>query len=418
MSSAILSVLEYMEKEKGISRQDMIETISLAIKNAAQKGDYANQELKIDVNPRSGALKAWVLYRVVDSVSDAQQEIHIEKAKQIDPEIQLGALLEKPLDPSYLGRIAAQTARQAIMQKIRSFEKERIYEDFKGSVGDIVSGVVRRRERSDWVVDLGKAEALLPLQETIFGEVYNPGDRIRCLLLCIESTVRGPEIILSRSSPDFVRRLLEIEVNEIGNKIVNIEHIVREAGYRTKIAVSSKDQKIDPVGACVGPKGVRIKSLVRELNGEKIDVLRYYEDPVKMLEEAFKPVVLKYVKKDDRDKRILIEVQDEDVSSIIGKKGLNIKLSSQLIKWKIDINKSVKSKTGVLEERIQKAIEGVNKIPGLESGIAERLVTMGITSIEAFEGVTLSDLEDAGFTSSEAENTLQLVQDFKKSKAI
>lgn len=407
MSSEILSVLEYMEKEKGIPRQEMIDVIIEAIKGAAQKGMYANQDLKVQISPRTGALKAWLCYKVVDSVSDFQQEIHIENARKIDPNIALGSVLEKELDPTYLGRIAAQTARQTIMQKVRSFEKERIYEEFKDQVGDIVSGTVRRREGPNWVIDLGKADAMLPFKECIPNENYAAGDRIRCLLLSIENTMRGPEIVLSRSHSKFVRRLLELEVTEIGDNTISINMMVREPGYRTKIAVSTKDPKVDPVGACVGARGARVKVLVRELNGEKIDVLRYEPDILNMLKEAFRPVVLKNIEKDDVYKRIAFEVSEEDISSVIGRGGLNAKLTSRLLGWKLDINKSGKGKNMGFADRVQKAVEGVHKVPGLEQTLAKRLVAMGITSPEAFEGVTATDLMDEGFTEEEAKDTFE-----------
>jgi N utilization substance protein A len=249
MSSEILSVLEYMEKEKGIPRADMISTITNALKTAAQKGVSSGQELKIDINPKNGQLKAWAVMKVVDSVSNPRTEIHVEKAQAVKPGSVLGDMIEREIDPSTLGRIAAQTARQAVMQRLRQFEKDRIYDDFKDQIGNIVTGTVRRRERNDIFVDLGKAEAVMPVKEQVPGEEYQPGDRIRCILLEIESTPRGPEIILSRASQKFVRRLFELEVTEIADGTVKIEAFAREPGYRTKIAVTSKDQTVDPVGA-------------------------------------------------------------------------------------------------------------------------------------------------------------------------
>ena len=233
MSQEILSVLEYMEKEKGIPREDMISAISNAIRSAAAKGLNAGQELRIEINPKNGQLKAWSILEVVDSVSDPNTQIHLEKARQLNPEAEIGLYIEKEVDPERLGRIAAQTARQTIMQRLRQFEKERIYDDYKDNVGDIVTGIVRRRERGDLVVDLGKAEAILPPRERVPGEDYSPGERMRCLLLNIEPTNRGPELILSRASVKFVRRLFELEVAEIQDGTVVIEAIAREPGYRT-----------------------------------------------------------------------------------------------------------------------------------------------------------------------------------------
>lgn len=413
MSNEILSVLQYMEKEKGIPRKDMISAISAAIVAAAQKSFDAHHNLKVDIDPKTGSLKAWNILAVVDSVSDPTQEIHIEKAREINPNIQIGSFIEKEIDPSHLGRIAAQAAKQAITQRIRQFEKDRLYDDFKASIGDIVSGIVRRRDRNDLFIDLGKTEAILPAKERIPGEEYAPGDRIRCLLLAIESTPRGPELILSRSHPNFVKRLFELEVSEIADGTVTIETIAREAGYRTKIAVQTHDNKVDPVGACVGSRGARVKLIVRELGGEKVDIIRYFSDPQKMLEEAMRPAIPKNVKVDTLNRRIYFEVAENDLSIAIGRKGQNAKLTSKLLGWRLDIGKESSGEIQ-FEERLQRAVEGINQIPGITDEQAQILVNNGITSIEAFEGVTASDLIDLGFSESESQNIITKVKAFHK----
>lgn len=409
MSHEILSVLEYMEKEKGISRSDMIETISAAIAGAAQRGVGAGQDLRIEINPRTGALKGWSILRVVDSVADDGLEIHVEKARQLRPGVQIGETIEKEIDPASLGRIAAQTARQAIMQRIRQFEKDRIYDDYKDLVGDIVTGTVRRRDRGNLVVDLGKAEAILPPRERVPGEDYAPGESIRCLLLKIEQTNRGPEIILSRSNINFVRRLFELEVTEIADGTVTIEAMSREAGYRTKVAVNSSDSKVDPVGACVGARGARVKTIVRELGGEKIDIIRYFADPIQMLEEALKPAVPRNIRINEMERRIHFEVVEDDLSIAIGRKGFNAKLTSRLLGWKLDIGKEEKAPIG-FSQKVAKAAEGLTAIAGLDPVLAERLVSVGFASPEVFEGVDAEDLVDAGFSEDEAANILSKVQ--------
>lgn len=411
MSHEILSVLEYMEKEKGISRPDMIEAISSAIASAAQRGVEAGQDMRVVINPKTGALKAWSRLKVVDSVSDSSLEIHLENARKIDSEAQVGSILEKEVDPAYLGRIAAQTARQAIMQRIRQFEKDRIYDDYKDAIGTIVSGIVRRRERGNLIVDLGKAEAILPPRERVAGEDYAPGESIRCLLLKIEQANRGPEIILSRSNLNFVRRLFELEVTEIADGTVSIEAMSREAGYRTKIAVSSTEAKVDPVGACVGGRGARVKTIVRELGGEKIDIIRYFSDPLELLEEALKPAVPKNIKVNEADRRIHFEVSEDDLSVAIGRRGFNAKLTSRLLGWKLDIGKIEQAKSG-FDEKVAKAIAGLMVIPGIDPSIAQRLVAIGFVSPEAFEGVGASDLVDAGFQPSEADSILKQVDTY------
>lgn len=398
MSSEILSVLEYMEKEKGIPRADMIATIANALKTAAQKGVNSGQELKIEINPKNGQLHAWSLLKVVDSVSNPKTEIHVERAQAMKPGAVIGEILEKELDPSTLGRIAAQTARQAVMQRLRQFEKDRIFDDFKDQVGNIVTGTVRRRERNDLYIDLGKAEAVMPGKEQVPGEEYQPGERIRCLLLNIESTPRGPEIILSRGSPRFVRRLFELEVTEIADGTVKIEAFAREPGYRTKIAVTSADPKVDPVGACVGARGARVKTIVRELNGEKIDIIRYFSDPREMVIEAMKPAVPREIVIDEKSHRILLKVATDDLAIAIGRKGQNARLTSRLIGWRLDIEEF----RAVGDDPRGNAIASLVKAFSLDEAIAGRLVDMGINSPAAFEGVEASDLVDAGFTEDEA----------------
>ena len=405
MSSEILSVLEYMEKEKGIPRSDMIATITTALKSAAQKGINSGQELRIEINSKSAQLQAWVLLKVVDSISNPRTEIHVEKAQAIKPGAVLGETIERPIDPASLGRIAAQTARQAVMQRIRQFEKERIYDDFKDQVGNIVTGTVRRKERGDIYIDLGKAEALLRHKEQVPGEDYQPGDRIRCLLLEIESTPRGPEIILTRGSPKFVRRLFEVEVAEIADGTVRIEAFAREPGYRTKIAVVTTDPKVDPVGACVGARGARVKTIVRELNGEKIDIINYFADPREMVVEAFKPAVPRDIQIDEKNHRILLKVVEEDLALAIGKKGQNARLTSRLLGWRLDIEEFKVVNADPEGDARRKLVATL----GLADDLALRLVKAGFVSIELFDGVEAADLVGAGFAPEEAADVIARV---------
>jgi N utilization substance protein A len=405
MSSEILTVLEYMEKEKGIERADMISAIVNAIKTAAQKGVNSGQELKIEIDPKNGRLHAWSLLKVVDSVSDPKTEIHLEKANILQPGVGLGDFIEKEIDPAYLGRIAAQTARQAIMQKLRQFEKDRIYDDFKDMVGNIVTGTVRRRERNDIYVDIGKAEALLMGREQVPGEEYQPGDRIRCLLAEIASTPRGPELILTRSSPRFVRRLFELEVTEIADGTVGIEAFAREPGYRTKMAVISNDPKVDPVGACVGARGARVKSIVRELNGEKIDIINFFEDPEEMIYEALKPAVPREINIDERNRRIQLKVAEDDLAIAIGRKGQNARLTSRLIGWRIDIEEWKEETVDAQDE----ATKRLSEVLQVDAAMAGRLITAGFVSLEIFEGVENDDLVESGFTPEESADILAKV---------
>ena len=329
----------------------------------------------------------------------------MEKAQLVKPGVLIGEFIEKEIDPSTLGRIAAQTARQAVMQRLRQFEKDRIYDDFKDQVGNIVTGTVRRRERNDLYVDLGKAEAIMPGKEQVPGEEYQPGERIRCLLLSIDSTPRGPEIILTRASPKFVRRLFELEVTEIADGTVKIEAFAREPGYRTKIAVTSTDPKVDPVGACVGARGARVKTIVRELGGEKIDIIRYFADPKEMIIEAFKPATPREIIIDDKNHRIVLKVATDDLAIAIGRKGQNARLTSRLIGWRLDIEEF----QAAGDDPRGNAIALLFKTYAFDAAIAGRLVDMGINSPAAFEGVEADDLVSAGFTAEEAQTIIARV---------
>ena len=401
-SSEILAILEYMEKEKQISRADMIESIASAIRNAAAKGAQSGYNLKIDINPKTGALKSWALLTVTDSVADPATEIHLDKAKLYLDNPQIGDVVEREIDLSNLGRIAAKNVYQSIIQKVRQFEKDRIFDEYKDDVGNIVTGIVRRREKGTTIVDLGKAEAILPRRESVPGEDYAQGERIRCLLLEIETTPRGPEIILRRASYKFVKKLFELEVSEIADGSVRIEAMAREPGYRTKIAVACDDPRIDPVGACVGVGGSRVKSIVRELGGEKIDVIKFSPNPQVLLEECIKPAVAKNVKIDARERKITFEVSEGDLSVVIGKRGSNAKLTSRLLGWKLEIAKEESGEVGLHEKFAQAAAGLRQSFPNLSDDEAVKLVGIGINSAEVLEGVEASDLEEKGFPPDEA----------------
>jgi N utilization substance protein A len=407
MSSEILAVLEYMEKEKGISREDMIATIEGAVKAAAERAINSSGDVRVEINPKTGAMEAWTLLEVVESVADTSREIHLDKARLYAESPQVGDVVERPMDPSYLGRIAAKTAEQAIKQRLRQFEKEHIYDEFRDQVGNLVTGIVRRKERGDLIVEVGKAEAMLPWRERVPGEDWVPGERIRCLLNKLEQHGRGPELILSRSSLNFVRKLFEMEVAEIADGTVSLAAMAREPGYRTKVCVKSSDPKVDPVGACVGARGARVKSIVREMNGEKVDIVRWFEDPVEQLSEALKPAVPQNISLDRDKRRMYFEVVEDDLSVAIGRKGINARLTSRLLGWKLDIGKVVVKEVG-FDERKAKAAEALTDV-GIEFEVADRLVAFGLVSPEAFEGVTAEDLVGLGFDEPVAQDVLSKV---------
>lgn len=402
MNNEIISVFEYLEKEKGVSRERLIPVISEAIKNASEKGVNAGQQLKIDIDPRTGDIRACVLLTVVDSVADPKTEIHVKQAALYADDPQLGDVIEKEIRLANLGRIVAQTVQQTIMQWIRQDEKDRLYSTYKDQVGMLVAGTVRRRERGDLIVELGKAEATLPRRETCYNEDFQPGDHITCLLKAIETTPRGPEIILSRADPLLVRRMLEREVTEISDGSVVITGIARDPGNRTKIAVDAADPKVDPVGACVGARGSRVRNLVKELNNEKIDIIRYMDDPADMLREAIKPAVPRNVQVDEAAHRIYFEVTSDDMSVALGRHGQNAKLTSKLLGWRLDIGK-VDEAPKHIGHRIGQAVSVFANIPGIPEDVAKALVDRGFTDLQVFEDAHIADdLVDAGFAPEDA----------------
>ncbi len=410
MNNEIISVFEYLEKEKGVSRERLIPVISEAIRNASEKGMNAGQKLKIDIDPRSGDIRASVLLTVVDSVSDPKTEIHVKQAALYSRDPQLGDVVEKEITLANLGRIVAQTVQQTIIQWIRQDEKERLYSTYKDQVGTLVTGTIRRRERGDFIVELGKAEATLPRKETCYNEDFQVGDHITCLLKKLDTTPRGPEIILSRTDPLLVRRMLEREVTEISDGSVTIVGLARDAGNRTKIAVDAADPKIDPVGACVGAKGSRVRNLVKELNNEKIDIIRYMDDPEEMLREAIKPAVPRNVVVDEAAHRIYFEVTSADMSVALGRHGQNAKLTSKLLGWRLDIGK-VEEAPKHIDHRIGQAVSVFANIPGIPEDVAKALVDLGFTDLQVFDDPHItSDLVDAGFAPEDAQMIVDAVK--------
>ncbi|MCS7008595.1 MAG: transcription termination factor NusA, partial [Chthoniobacterales bacterium] len=324
MNTELLAMLDYLEREKGIQRATLIQAISSALLTASKKSfTGGTRELRIEIDPKTGRIRAIAKLIVVEQVENPHDQISLEKARLTHPNAKIGDEVEVEVTPADFGRIAAQTARQAINQRIRQIEKEMIYSEFKDRTGDIVTGTVRRFNQKDVIVDLGKFEAIMPLRERIRGEEYCVGDRIRAYVLAVENTPRGPEIILSRSHPNFVRRLFELEVSEIHDQTVEIKAVAREPGSRTKVAVYCSDQKVDPVGACVGMRGNRVKNIVRELNNEKVDIIRWSPDPAEFVREALKPCRITAIQVDEPNKTLHVTVHEEDYSQAIGKGGQN-----------------------------------------------------------------------------------------------
>jgi len=391
MNGDLLANLEYMEREKGIDKEVLLSAIESAILSASKKAISPARDVRVAIDRKSGDIKAFAKVTVVERVRAGHDEISLIKARDLKPDAQLGDTLEIEVTPKDFGRIAAQTAKQAMLQKFRQAEKDKLFDEYKDRVGDIVSGTVRRFERSDVIVDLGRAEALLPQKERVPTEEYQPGDRIRSFLLAIETTAHGPEIILSRSHPSFVKRLFELEVSEIADKTVEIKAIAREAGYRTKLAVISHDEKVDPVGACVGMRGMRVKNIVRELNGEKIDIIRWDKDMKTFVTNALSPAKLKGIQVFPTEQRVVVTVDDDQLSLAIGKKGQNVRLTNKLTGWRIDIEKSVSAEVG-MDEKIKHAVDSLIALSGLTRELADKLVHHGFTGLEAIVSAEPKDL--------------------------
>ena len=404
MTSEIQVLFEYYEKEKGIPRDTMVEALSTALLSAARKSVGPARELRVDVNPDKGDIVAVAKLIASQNVKSPYEEISIEIARKINPEAQLGDEIEVKVTPKDFGRIAAQTARQTMMQQLRIAEKAMIYDEFKDRAGDIVGGTVRRFDKSDVMVDLGKFEGTMPSRERVTTDQYSIGDRIRAYVVAVENGSRGPEIILSRSHPNFVRRLFEFEVSEIADQTVEIRGIAREPGFRTKVAVYSADPKVDPVGACVGLRGARVKNIVRELNNEKVDIIRWSEDLTEFVTDALKPAIIRSIEIDEAEKQVRVTVDEEELSKAIGRRGQNARLTSRLLGWDVQIEKD-SSKTEIFEKRvIDAANEFVSKIGEevIDTDTAIKLVKGGIVNLEFFSMVDVSDVADILEGDSEA----------------
>src|SRR6201996_925524 len=380
MNADFLAVLEYWEKEKGISRDVLTSAVQEALLSAAKKAVGPARELRVAIEPKTGDIKAFAKLIVAEKVISQHDQISQFDARRIKPDAKVGDEIEKEVTPQGFGRIAAQYAKQALMQQIRRAEKALIFTEFKDRVGDIISGTVRRFDRSDVIVDLGKYEALLPNRERVPTEEYQVGERIRCYVKAVEQGAHGPEIILSRADPRFIIKLFQVEVSEISDGTIEIKGIAREPGFRTKMAVYSRDPKVDPVGACVGLRGQRVKNIVRELNNEKVDIIRWDANIKVFLTNALAPAQLKTFEVDEAARRVKIVVSEDQLSLAIGKRGQNARLSSKLTGWQVDIEPEVVVTMG-FEEKVAQAVKTLAAIPGITPEIADVLVHAGFLSL-------------------------------------
>src|SRR5881392_3551360 len=391
MNAEFLAILEYWEREKGINKEVLVKAVEEASLSAAKKAVGPARELRCSVDPKSGDIRAFAKLIVSDKVASKHDQISVFDARRFKPEAQIGDEVEVEVTPANFGRIASQYAKQSLMQQIRRAEKQLIFTEFKDRVGDIISGSVRRFERSDVLVDLGKYEALLPNRERVPTEEYQIGERIRCYVKAVEQGPHGPEIILSRADPRFVIKLFQLEVSEINDGTIEIKGIAREPGFRTKLAAWTRDEKVDPVGACVGLRWQRVKNIVRELNNEKVDIIRWDPNVRTFITNALAPAKLKAFEINETSKRVKITVSEDQLSLAIGKRGQNARLTSKLTGWQVDVEPEVVVTKG-FEEKVAEAVESLATIPGISREQADVLVHHGLTRLEDLLQAELSDL--------------------------
>ena len=353
MSNPLQQTIEILAKEKGIEPEVVITAVEDAVLTASRKYYKSNENLRTKFNQETGQIELYAVKRIVENVAEPETEIAIEKAQELyGDEAEVDMEIEFPKPTDVLGRIAAQTAKQVIFQKVREAERENIYEEYSERVGEVATGTVKRFENGDIILEMGRIEVLLPRKEQSRAENYNPGDRIRAVIKCVTRSTKGQQIILSRTDPALLVKLFEHEVPEIYDETITIKGAVREAGDRAKIAVYSRERDVDPVGACVGMKGNRVQSIIRELRGEKIDIIEWSDDPVLFVTNAISPAKVQRVSIVDETERVMeVMVEDRQLSLAIGKKGQNVRLASKLTGWKVNI-KSEEEKRREVEAQL------------------------------------------------------------------
>ena len=356
----LILALEELEKEKGIKKEYLLEAIETALVTAYKRNFDSLENVRVEMDHQTGATHVYAIKEVMEKANDEDTEISLKEAQKINPDLKEGDTVETEIVPRDFGRIAAQTAKQVIIQKLREVEREIVYNEFNERKGEIVSGLIQKADHNIVVMDLGKLEGVMPLKEQIPTEHYKVNDKIKGYVLDVEKGAKGaPQVIVSRSHPDFVRKLLEFEIPEIYEGVIEIKSVSRDPGYRSKVAVYSPDQNIDPVGSCVGQKGVRIQNVINELNGEKIDVIEWNEDPSIYIASALLPAKILAVDIKEEEKFAQVVVPDDQLSLAIGKSGQNARLAARLTNWKIDIKSETQFREMIIksQERDKKETE-------------------------------------------------------------
>lgn len=409
MAGELKRLVEQISRDKGIDKDLLINTILDAVRSAAKKkygGRHDN--IEVEFSEETGELEVYQFKEVVEEVTDPNREISLAEARQLDPECELGDSLGIKLDASSFGRIAAQSAKQVIIQGMRDAERDLVYEDYKDRKGELINGIVQRQDRSGIIVNLGRTEALLPVEEQVPREVYRQGDRLRAYVLDVKRHAKGPQIILSRVNDEFLKALFEAEVPEIREGIVTIMAVAREPGSRSKIAVASRDADVDPVGACVGMKGTRVQNIVQELRGEKIDIVPWNPDPAKFATQALAPAEVSRIILDEDNRSMEIIVPDDQLAQAIGKKGQNVRLAAKLTGWKIEVISESKYSKSLKEGYLS-----LLKIPGVGEITANALYEAGFTSAKELAKAELADLlQVPGINEKKAANILAAARAF------
>ena len=348
----LILALEELEKEKGIKKEYLLEAIETALVTAYKRNFDSLENVRVEMDHQTGATHVYAIKEVMEKANDEDTEISLKEAQKINPDLKEGDTVETEIVPRDFGRIAAQTAKQVIIQKLREVEREIVYNEFNERKGEIVSGLIQKADHNIVVMDLGKLEGVMPLKEQIPTEHYKVNDKIKGYVLDVEKGAKGaPQVIVSRSHPDFVRKLLEFEIPEIYEGVIEIKSVSRDPGYRSKVAVYSPDQNIDPVGSCVGQKGVRIQNVINELNGENIDVIEWNEDPSIYIASALLPAKILAVDIKEEEKFAQVVVPDDQLSLAIGKSGQNARLAARLTNWKIDIKSETQFREMIIKSQ-------------------------------------------------------------------
>jgi N utilization substance protein A len=395
----IYQSIEILSKEKGIDPQIVLDAVKDAMLAAARKHYHTEEDMVADFDRQTGVIQVYGVRTVVEAVQNPGSEMSLEEARRLDPAAEIGSQIRIPKPTGPLGRISAQTAKQVILQKVREAERETMYQEYSGRVGELVHCVVKRFEGSDVIVDLGKTEARLPKKEQSRLESFSVGERIRCVIRSVEKTGKNAGLIVSRAAPELVMRLFEQEVPEIYDNTVVIKACAREAGERTKIAVFSRDRDVDCVGACVGMKGMRVQSIIRELRGEKIDIIEYSDDPVVFATHALSPAKISRVTVlDAANRHMEVVVDDSQLSLAIGKKGQNVRLCAKLMNWRVDIKSEEEKRREVESAMAALVVPGAPVSALIEHGltdkIIERLAEAGVGTVEALGSMTPEQLEE------------------------